>query len=696
MVWLVGWLMNSQEYLTPQSSENESSENVERYARVSLSTLESWQNSRQSLRVASQIWTPPPARNVNEWADQNRVLPPGNAEPGPWKSSRTPYFIAIGIAAKRYRRTVVITGSQMGKTEALLNVIGHKLDDDPAPCLYVGPTKSNVDTVIEPRVAQMLRSARSLWTKTEKGRKAQKLLKRVAGVPLRLAWAGSPTELASQPAHTVLIDELDRMGTLPGEGDPVTLSEARMATYPDGRLLITSTPLEGNVDVEPHPKTGIAHWKVSEDAKDVISPIWKLWQEGTRFEWAVPCPHCQQYFIPRFRLLWYPKECTAQRAKREARLICQRCGAQIEDSAKTQMNAAGVYLAPGQDVVDGKVVGELPETDIASFWASGIMSPWRSFGQCASKWILADKSGNLGTVQGVINTDFGELYAFRGEATPPDVVRNSCGPYVSGQVMAGVRVLTCGVDVQKRRLYYVVRGWGLSLESWLIENGEIHGETDQPLVWDELADILEKEYGDERPMRIRRMGIDSGYRPGDKWRRPENLVYAFCQTHRNAFPTKGRDHLAKPLQPSLIDVTFRGQTLKKGLQLWHLNSDYFKYDIQQRLLLPDGQAGRFWVPQDVSEDYCLQLTAETRVMKASGLATWVKVRPDNHYLDCEAINVAMAHSLGAHRKSRRPQATSVESKDSEPAPPPPAAVQPAAVQKRQMPVMPRRNWTTSW
>lgn len=548
-------------------------------------------------------------------------------------------------------------GSQMGKTEGLLNVIGQKLDDDPAPVLYIGPTKSNIDGVIEPRISQMLRSAPSLWAKTEKGRRAQKLLKRVAGVPLRLAWAGSPTELASQPAHTVLVDELDRMSPVPGEGDPVTLAEARQATYPDGRLLITSTPIEGNVDVETHEKTGIAHWKVA-DVKDVLSPIWKLFQEGTRFEWAVPCPHCRQYFVPRFRLLWWPEKVSAQIAKRDARLACQRCGAYIEESAKPAMNAAGRYLAPGQDVVEGIVVGEIPDTDTASFWASGLMSPWRSFGSCAAKWIRAQGSGDQERIRAVINTDFGELYAFRGEALPPDAVRGCIAQYKHGEIPAGVKALTCGVDVQKRRLVFAVRGWGFGMESWLIDYGDIWGDTGQLAVWDDLANLLERKFGETETasgLMIRRMGIDSGYRPGDKWRRPDNLIYDFCLRYRKAVPTKGRDHLEKPLKPSLIDVTRRGQTMKKGLQLWHLDSDYFKSWVQGALAVDPKQPHRFWVPADVTDDYCEQLTSESRISKPSGLASWVKIRSENHFLDCEAINVAMAQSLGFHRRSRRPE-----------------------------------------
>ena len=284
------------------------------------------------------------------------MLPAGSAEPGPWRSDRTPYTIPIAAACAdpHYRRVVAVMGSQMGKTAGLLNVIGHKLDDDPAPILYIGPTKSNVDGVIEPQIYQMLRSAPSLWSKTLHGRKAQKLIKRVSGVTLRLAWAGSATELASQPAHTVLVDEVDRMAPIPGEGDPVSLAEARIATYPDGRLIITSTPTEGNVSASRHPKTGVEHWDVAEP-EDLSSAVWRLWQEGTRHEWAVPCPECDTYFVPRFKLLTWPEGCTPKRALKDARLACPSCGALIADEHRSRMNARGHYLAPGQRVEAGRV-----------------------------------------------------------------------------------------------------------------------------------------------------------------------------------------------------------------------------------------------------------------------------------------------------------------------------------------------------
>ena len=573
--------------------------------------------------------------------------------------------------------------TQMGKTAGLLNVIGHKLDDDPAPVLYIGPTKSNIDGVIEPQVHQLLRESPSLWRKTLHGRKAQKLVKRVSGVTLRLAWAGSPTELASQPAHTVLVDEVDRMAPIPGEGDPVTLAEARTATYPDGRVVITSTPTNGTVETY-RDEFGIEHWK-SADPKDVESAVWKFWQEGTRFEWAVPCPHCDDYFVPRFKLLVWPKDCTPRQARKLARMVCPMCGGECEESHKVGMNVRGLFIAPGQHVVAGEVVGDPPDADTASFWVSGLMSPWRTFGACAAEWLTAVNSGDPESIRGKLNTVFGELYRIAADAPSWEAVRNLAAPYASGELPSGVLFITAAVDVQKSRLVYVVRGWGLRGESWLIENGELYGETERDEVWEDLADLLEKRWGGKA---IRRMGIDSGYRPGDKWKRPTNMVYAFARQHQaRAIATKGHDSLSKPLSPSMIDVTIRGQVFRKGLQLWHLDTDYFKSWVHQRLAWPADQPGAWHLPQDVTDDYCQQVTAEARLVKASGRVTWVRVRKDNHYLDCEAINVAVAHSLGVHRMREKSEPAPV-------APEPEKATFPPQRQARRP--QQRRGWMNSW
>ena len=103
-------------------------------------------------------------RTPDQWADAERVLPKGSAEPGAFRSSRTPYMIPIVRACvdHRIREVVVVMGAQMGKTENMLNVIGHRLDDDPVPTLYIGPTQKLVESISRDRFAKMFASSRSL------------------------------------------------------------------------------------------------------------------------------------------------------------------------------------------------------------------------------------------------------------------------------------------------------------------------------------------------------------------------------------------------------------------------------------------------------------------------------------------------------------------------------------------------------
>ena len=398
----------------------------------------------------SVLLAPPPLRHAAQWADDNRILPPGSAEPGPFRSARTPYMIPVATAFSdpHYRRVVMVCASQMGKTDLALNVIGHRLDDAPTPIMYVGPSMSFVETKFDPRLMEMLRSTPTLWDRLLKGKACRKTLKHVGGADLNLAWAGSATEMASFPAALALIDELDRMELdVEGEGSPVGLVEARGNTYPDFKLGVFSTPLVGNVEAVVHETTGLVHWMVGE-ASDLESPTWRLWQEGTRQEWAWPCVDCGDYFIPRFALLKWPEKSTPIQALRGARLMCPHCGSLISDARKTEMNGRGRMVAPGQSVDhDGVVSGGLPDADSASFWISGLCSPWVTWGRLAKNFVEATHAGDPGRIQTVVNTGFGELFKIgAGQARSPELLGDRLRrPYRFDQVPAGATSLVCGL-----------------------------------------------------------------------------------------------------------------------------------------------------------------------------------------------------------------------------------------------------------
>ena len=559
--------------------------------------------------------------------------------------------IARSVHAAEYPKVCAVMGSQMSKTETMVNIIGARLDLNPVPMLYVAPTKTFVENVFEPRLRTMIEQCPSLWMKRRPGKQEKKTMKYIAGVTVRMAWAGSATEMAGQAACKVFVDERDRMDdNVEGEGDPVELADARHSTYPDGQTIVFSTPTLGTAELEV--QDGLEFFKSTPLSADrdseYTSATWKLWQEGTRRHWAVPCPKCKAYFIPRFKQLWFPhdkagKSCSPLVANREARLMCFCCGELIHPKHKQDMNALGVFVAPGQRVsTTGKVSGACPESSTDSFWISGLMSPWVTWGALAERWLKAVLSGDPERIQAVINTKFGELYSVAGDAPSKDVVMGLRQPYQVGELPAGILKIFMGVDVQKGRLVWVMRGFGVDMASWLLDYGELHGATDEPEVWNDLA--LFRDVSVRGSVAIKCF-IDSGYRT--------QFVYKFCREFAGwGFPTKGRDTIdSAPLIHSKVDNTATGKRV--GLGVWHLNTDFFKRWIHERLVRDPGLPGGFHLPEDASEDYCLQLVSEARVVKPSGKVVWVQIRRDNHYLDAEVNVLAAAYSANMQSYTSR-------------------------------------------
>ena len=173
------------------------------------------------------------------------------------------------------------------------------------------------------------------------------------------------------------------------QGSPLELVEARGATYADFVVGITSTPSRGIVEAARDPQSGLDFWQVA-DAGDLESPIWTLWQSGTRHHWCWPCVHCGQFFVPRFSLLRWPEGATPAEARRAAFIECLNCGGVIEERHKTEMNRRGRYVAPGQTITaDGAVSGDPVDVSTMSFWVSGLCSPFVTFGQRAEQHLTA-------------------------------------------------------------------------------------------------------------------------------------------------------------------------------------------------------------------------------------------------------------------------------------------------------------------
>jgi phage terminase large subunit GpA-like protein len=617
------------------------------------------------------ILRPTTKRPADEWARQNRVFPLSSGRPGPKDPALTPYMIPFmrGFEQAQYNTVVFVCGGQMGKTDSVIDVVLSRLDQRPVPVIYAGPDRNFVTDQFEPRFDDALNRSPSLAAKLARGKKNKKTRKIVSGVPVRLAWAGSANQLKSDPAGLAIVDERDGMArNIKGEGDPVRLLEVRGDTHADFRLGVTSTPTEGVVEVEEDEASGLAFWKVvqQDDIAGLESPIWKLWQRGTRYHWAWPCPHCTDYFVPRFKCLVIPKidltpngaterierAATPIEARRLAHIECPRCGGVIEETHKFEMNARGVYVAPGQRVDrNGNVTGTPPASATISFWVSGLASPFVSFGERAGRYVEALNSGDPEEVQTVINGGFGELWAAGGGDAPEwaEVARKAIeAGYKKGELPAGVVYLTTAVDVQKNRLIYVIRGWGARATSWLIDCGTLFGETIEEGVWTELADLITAPVCG---LPIKLTFIDSGFRPGKPADLPLNRIYEFCRRFpRSVRATKGSSSpMRVPLVVSRHEVTTAGKANKYGLELVRLDTDHWKSWVHERVRWPSDQPGAWHLPLDIPDDYCMQIVSEARARTPSGKPKWVQRSRENHFLDCEAMQAAAGYLLNMQR-----------------------------------------------
>lgn len=553
------------------------------------------------------------------------------------------------VHAGTHKRVVGVTAAQSGKTEFILDCMGARIDQRPAPILYVGPSKEFVQDQFEPRLMELLDQAAVLRQKVTRGRRMKKLLKIVNGVRIRLASAGSSTSLKSDPFGLGFVDEYDEMmSNIKGQGDPLGLAEARGDTYADFVTAIVSTPSQGLVATENDPINGLEMWAVG-DPEQVLSPIWRLWQSGTRHHFAWACPCCGEYFIPRLKHLTYPKGATPSQARREAHLTCPNNGCVIEDSQKPEMIAGGVQIAPGQTIEEAREGINEPESDTWSCWTSGLCSPFQTFGDRAARYLTALATGDTDKIQTAVNAGFGECYDAAQDADVPShekILRENRMPYARGSVPAGGLRLGMAVDVQGNCLYYVIRAFGARGTSWLVNHGQLYGPTSGDEVWSDLTDLMLTPIAG---MQIERVFIDSGFRPGKKEQVPEHKVYEFARRYSwMVTPTKGKDVQHPPYRISKIEVKADGKKAGYSINLAWLSTDFFKSLVMARINTPVTSSGAFLLHADTEEDYAKQITSEVRVIE-NGKPVWRQRAKDNHFFDCEAMLAAYGYSVNVQR-----------------------------------------------
>src|SRR5512140_1599179 len=204
------------------------------------------------LRAAAAAGArPDPFLTISQWADKYRTLSQrASAEPGPWRTDRTPYLREIMDClspSSPVERTVFVKGAQIGGTECGNNWIGYVIHQAPGPMMAVQPTvemakrnsKQRVDPLIEESevLRNLVRDPRSRDSSNTV------LSKEFPGGVLVMTGANSAVGLRSMAARYLFLDEVDGYpGDVDGEGDPINLALARTRTFSRRKVFLCSTP----------------------------------------------------------------------------------------------------------------------------------------------------------------------------------------------------------------------------------------------------------------------------------------------------------------------------------------------------------------------------------------------------------------------------------------------------------------------
>lgn len=574
------------------------------------------------LAFGAHLSRPPPRLTVSEWADRYRRLSQeGSPEAGQWRTSRAEYQRGVmnALSDPTVKQVVMMSSSQVGKTEILNNIVGYYVSQEPAPMLLVMPTIEMGEAWSKDRCAPMVRDTPTLRglisEPNAKSGGSTILHKTFPGGHLTIAGANSPATLASRPIRVILLDEVDRYPPKVGrEGDAVALAVKRSTNFWNRRVYMNSTPtVKGDSRIE------------------------RAFAQSDRRRFHVPCPHCGEFQV----LTWAAVQWTEGEPD-TARIACTACGSLLDDSDRLGMVSAGEWRATA------------PFSGIAGFHIWEAYSPWRALAEIVDEYEKAKPYPE--TLKTWWNTSLGEPFDDRlGESIAGGDLAAGADDYEQWTVPAAALLCVAGVDVQHDRLALVILAFGPGEEAWVIAWEEIFGSPAEASTWTELDAVLSRRLPHESggTIRISASCIDAG----DGVMTGYVLDYCMNKQARRAagvtraLAIKGQSQPGKPYiaRPSKVEITTKGVARKRSGLLWPVGSDTIKGWLFGRLRID----GMVHFPTGLPDEFYKQLTAETlekKFVRGVLKRTWTKSPgARNEALDATVYAYAAAVAAGLKR-----------------------------------------------
>lgn len=572
---------------------------------------------------------PPDDLTVTEWAEARRRLSTESAaEPGPWRTERTPYLREPmnAFTDPRVRHIVMVAASQVGKSEFLNNCIGYIIDEDPGSILFVHPTGIDAKEYSKLRIAPMIRDCPTLRKKVSspKSRDSNNtiLQKTYPGGILTMCGSTEAHALASKPIRYVFGDERDRWALSAGnEGDPWDLAMARQTTFYNAKAVEVSTPTIKNA-----------------------SAIEAAYATGTMERWKSRCPHCGEYHEIRWADIRYEHEENIIAGRRTCKVtnvwyVCPGCGC---ISSELEMKRAPAHWEAENPAAY--------EQGTRSFWLNAFVSQWATWTSIILKYLNAQ--GNTKKMQVVYNTCFGEVWEDRGDLEDEDSLMARREDYPA-ELPEGTLVLTSGIDTQDDRFEYEIVGHGHFGETWGIEKGIVMGRPDDPETWAKLDEVVFDRvlrFEDGLGLRVSASFVDEGGHFTQEVR-----LQCRARAGKKVFCIKGMPGPSRPYvpPPKQQKITIAQRYIGTCWQ-YQLGVDSGKQIIQDNLRVrtPGQKYCHFPRRDDYGSAYFAGLLSERLEYDASKKQPWIWKKIPGHErneaLDCRNYAMAAFKALPAN------------------------------------------------
>lgn len=627
-----------------------------------------------AVRPDVRIW-------VDQWAEENRILPADTPEPGPFRNTRTPYLVDIQRTmspGSAWREGWWMKPHQVGGSVTGENLIGAWICTAAGSLLVVFATLDDAKqwelTRFEPMRANTRALRRKIRSSDKKGADNTKLRKKFPGGVMRLIGANRVGAMKSATIRYIKFEEPDEYPrALDNQGSLVDIARARTSNF--GRK--AKIYGDGTPTIDGH----------SEIQRQVL--------RGDQRKWHLHCPDCQH---PQ-PLVWEQLRWTDGEPG-TALYHCVACGVGNNEQAWKLRNYANrpsgmtelQAQASGRAYWQATAQGEPGVASWCGFEALAAPVGWRPWPGLVVDWLAAQ--GDEEKLRPFWNNMRGLPYK--------DTVRSEIGAEQLQQRAEQYDLMTCpigglvvlaGVDTQDNRLAVVIRAFGRGEESWGIWHGEIYGDPSAPETWGKLRELLEApiRHASGQVMRVDAAAVDAGGHHGED-------VYAFCRDAQLRgkpwFAIRGAKSYDAPKlgRPKKIDFTWRGQAVPGGAELRFVGTQSIKNLVDGRLKLGKPGGGYYHFPLGFQADYYGQMRSERREWRRDQQGHkalwWIKGTSRNEAWDCEvyvyaaflyAMSGRHADAVWAAREKVYGQVRQLELLDDGAAPPASTAAQTPAL-----------------